>query len=39
MKNRTRPKHYQKKLSLYPLKFEEAVSLLLRVKPNKKKKK
>jgi len=31
------PHTYQKRLALYPLKFEEAVALLLKVKPPQKK--
>jgi hypothetical protein len=34
-----RPKIYQRRLSLYPLKFEEAVAQLLKAKPQKKEKK
>ena len=36
---KTRPRTYQKRLSLYPMKFEEAVAQLLKAKPQKKEKK
>jgi hypothetical protein len=38
-KTKTRPHTYQKRLTLYPLKFEEAVALLLKAKPEAKKRK
>ena len=36
MNTKVRPRTYQKKISLHPLKFEEAVSALLKVKPKPK---
>jgi hypothetical protein len=37
VKTKTRPHTYQKRLTLYPLKLEEAVALLLKAKPSQKK--
>ncbi len=37
MKKKSRPKKYAKKLSLQPLQFDDAVSALLKVKPQKRK--
>jgi hypothetical protein len=39
MADKTRPKTYAKPLSLHPLKFEDAVSAILKVKPEPKPKK
>lgn len=39
MTAKPRPKTYAKPLSLYPLKFEDAVSAILKVKPEPKPKK
>jgi len=33
---RPRPKHYEPKLSLYPMKFEDAVKKLAKAKPSEK---
>jgi len=35
-KKRPKPRHYQKKLSLYPMTFEQAVDTVLKYRPKKK---
>lgn len=35
---RPRPKHYEPKLSLYPMKFEDAVKAIAKAKPEPRKK-
>jgi len=36
-KTKSRPKQYQKKLTLYPMSFEEVIDKVLKYKPKKKK--